>query len=160
MQRCRPAVPDETAAQYGAPTASARSASKRGPVGPERELPRAQHLEHELLVALVDPGSGEVDRARVARLLTRARVMLGTSSRHCAQRSLCAANRVEVRLLQLARDRADADLLVVDRAHRRHLGGGAAHEHLVGEVQVGADQVLLDHLVAEVGGDLDRPSRA
>ena len=39
MQRCRPAVPDETAAQYGAPTASASIASKRGPVGPSERCP-------------------------------------------------------------------------------------------------------------------------
>ena len=29
----------------------------------EREPPRPQHLEHELLVALVEPGCGETDRA-------------------------------------------------------------------------------------------------
>ena len=39
MQRCSPAVPDETAAQCGAPTASASSASKRGPVGPSESQP-------------------------------------------------------------------------------------------------------------------------
>src|SRR5919204_1979781 len=39
MQRWRPAVPDETAAQYAAPTASASAASKRGPVGPSESQP-------------------------------------------------------------------------------------------------------------------------
>src|ERR1700693_4729436 len=39
MQRCKPAVPDETAAQYGAPTAWAKSASNRGPVGPSDSQP-------------------------------------------------------------------------------------------------------------------------
>ena len=54
----------------------------------------------------------------------------------------------------------DAELVVVDRAERRHLGGGAAHEHLVGEVEIGADQRLLEHRVAEVLRDLrDRVAR-
>src|SRR5213082_3455884 len=39
IQRCSPAVPDETAAQYGAPTASASIASNRGPVGPSESHP-------------------------------------------------------------------------------------------------------------------------
>ena len=50
---------------------------------------------------------------------------------------------------------ADADLVVVDRAHRRHLDRRAGHEDLVGHVEVGADQRLLDDRVAEVLGDLD-----
>ncbi len=39
MQRCSPAVPDETAAQCGASTASAKSSSNRGPVGPSESQP-------------------------------------------------------------------------------------------------------------------------
>ena len=39
MQRWRPAVPDETAAQKRAPTASASICSKRGPVGPSESRP-------------------------------------------------------------------------------------------------------------------------
>src|SRR6266566_9673947 len=64
------------------------------------------------------------------------------------------ANRVEVRLLELERDLTDADDVVVDLADRRHLGGRARHEDLVCEVEVGADQVLRDDLVAEILRDL------
>ena len=39
MQRWRPAVPDETAAQNGAPTASASARSNRGPAGPSESRP-------------------------------------------------------------------------------------------------------------------------
>src|SRR4029079_19109864 len=38
---------------------------------------------------------------------------------------------------------------------RRYLGGSAAHEDLVGEIEVGADQVLLDDAVPEILWDLD-----
>src|SRR5581483_10573602 len=52
----------------------------------EREPAGAKHLEHELLLALVEPGGRELDptggRAQAARDI------LGTSSRHSAQRSL------------------------------------------------------------------------
>ena len=39
MHRCSPAVPDETAAQYGASTAAANIDSKRAPVGPSDSHP-------------------------------------------------------------------------------------------------------------------------
>src|SRR3954468_18715829 len=39
MQRCSPAVPDETAAAYGTPIESASSDSNRGPVGPSDSQP-------------------------------------------------------------------------------------------------------------------------
>ena len=38
------------------------------------------------------------------------------------------------------------------------LGGGAGHEDLVGEVELGARDVALDDLEAEVAGDLDAPT--
>ena len=38
-RRCRPAVPLETAAAYGAPTRSANASSKRSIVGPSESLP-------------------------------------------------------------------------------------------------------------------------
>ena len=66
-----------------------------------------------------------------------------------------AGDRVLVGLLELERDGPDADLVVVDRVHRRDLDGRAGHEDLVGHVEVGADQRLLDHRVAEVLRDLD-----
>src|SRR5581483_4053743 len=52
----------------------------------EREPPRAENVEYELLVALVDPRAREPYGLR--RRAGHARVMLGTSSRHCDQRSL------------------------------------------------------------------------
>ena len=57
--------------------------------------------------------------------------------------------------LEHARDLArlaGADRVVVDLAHRHELGGGAGQEDLVGEVQLGAGDVALDDLVAEVAG--------
>src|SRR3954453_7832604 len=74
IARWSPAVPLDTAAQWRASTASATSSSKRAPVGPRARPPqprarrpgrqpaRPQRPEHELLVALVDPGSGERNR--------------------------------------------------------------------------------------------------
>ena len=81
MQRCSPAVPDETAAQYGAPTASASSCLEPRAGRAEREPARAQHLEHELLVALVDPRRA---RARSARRCVGASSAL--RSRACVRR--------------------------------------------------------------------------
>src|SRR5438874_4738458 len=66
-----------------------------------------------------------------------------------------AARGIQVVLLDLERDRPDADLDVIDRPQRRHLGGRPGHERLVGEVEVRADQRLLVHAVAEVLRDLD-----
>ena len=53
----------------------------------EREPPRAQRLEHELLVALVDPRRRQCDRARGLRHAW-ARAKFSTGSRQCAQRSV------------------------------------------------------------------------
>ena len=39
QSRCSPAVPDETAAAYGAPTFSAKSSSKRSIAGPSESRP-------------------------------------------------------------------------------------------------------------------------
>src|SRR5581483_988260 len=77
MQRWRPAVPDETAAQCSAPTASASARSKRGRAG--RETAGAEHVEHELLLALVEPRRRELDPP--CRGAQAARDMLGTGSR-------------------------------------------------------------------------------
>ena len=51
---------------------------------------------------------------------------------------------------------AAADRVIVDLAHRHQLGRGAGHEQLVGQVELGARDVSLDDLEAEVMGDLDR----
>src|SRR5262245_18514454 len=47
------------------------------------------------------------------------------------------------------------DLPVVHRADRRDLGGGSAHEHLLGDVDVAARQLAELHVEAEVVGDRD-----
>src|SRR5205814_1346042 len=66
------------------------------------------------------------------------------------------AHRVEVCLLDCERDGTRRpDRLIVDLAQWRHLGGGAGHEHLFREVEVGADQLLLNDGVPEVLCDLD-----
>jgi hypothetical protein len=62
--RCRragagPAVPLETAATYGAPTRSADQLLEAVDRRPEREAPGAQHLDDELLLALVQQRPGE-----------------------------------------------------------------------------------------------------
>src|ERR1035441_9969652 len=49
---------------------------------------------------------------------------------------------------------AGADLVVVHLDHGHQLGGGAGHEHLVGQVELGARDVALHDRVAEVGGEL------
>ena len=53
---------------------------------PEREPTGPKHLEHELLVALVDPRRAEVDP--VDCCFGHERAICGTGSSHCAQRSL------------------------------------------------------------------------
>src|SRR5262249_19369547 len=63
---------------------------------------------------------------------------------------------VEVGRLDFLRDGAGLpDHLVVDLANRRHLGSRPDHEHLVREVEVGADDRLLDHTMTEILRDLD-----
>src|SRR5437868_671311 len=49
---------------------------------------------------------------------------------------------------------ARPDQVVVDLAHGHELGGGAGHEHLVGEVHLRTRHVALDDGVAEVLRDL------
>src|SRR5206468_4143788 len=44
------------------------------------------------------------------------------------------------------------DLAVVDRANGHDLGGGAGEEGLLGQVEVGAQEVGLGHLIALVAG--------
>src|SRR5690554_5419068 len=69
-----------------------------------------------------------------------------------------AVEQSEEQLLQAQRHRAGlagADLAAVDRADRGDLGGGAAHEQLVAQVQVLARQVAFDHLDAGVARQAD-----
>src|SRR5439155_12702293 len=72
-----------------------------------------------------------------------------------AVRLTVAVHGLEIGLLDRLRDLAHADLDVIDLADRRHLRRGAAHEDLVGDVEVRADQVLLHDRVSEVLRDLD-----
>src|SRR6187402_266204 len=67
-----------------------------------------------------------------------------------------AAEQAEVELLQATGDRAAlavADLLAVDRADRRDFSGRAAHQDLIGEVEVLARQVAFDHLDTFLAGE-------
>ena len=165
MQRCRPAVPDETAAQCGAPTASASSDSKRGPVGPSERCPErsTSSTSSSSRSSIQGAESAIAARRRCSRAAVLERRQAHARRASCSARARATApsgrsRRAPCRGTPSAAARvivADADLVVVDRPHRRHLGGGAAHEHLVGEVEVGADQRLLEHRVAEVGRDLD-----
>ena len=59
--RWSPAVPLETAATYGAPTPFGQRLLEAVDHGPERELPGAKRLQDELLLPLLEPGSGEPD---------------------------------------------------------------------------------------------------
>src|SRR5664280_1639778 len=67
-----------------------------------------------------------------------------------------APHRGEVGLLELLGDRPGpsvADLAVVHGAYGHDLGGSAGQECLVGRIEIGPDDLLVDHVVAEVAGD-------
>src|SRR4051812_28732276 len=67
-----------------------------------------------------------------------------------------ALGRGEERLLKLLRHRpavAHANGAIVDLPDRCDLGGRPGEEDLIGEVQVGPNEVALDDVVAEVAGD-------
>src|SRR5215213_6416427 len=151
QSRWRPAVPLETAAANGAPTRSANSSSKRSIIGPSESRPerstsrtssssRSSRYGRERGIKEVLSSLG----ARREGVLQPVLVALGTP-----------AHRVQVSLLQLERHGPDADLDVVHAPDGRHLGGGAAHEDLVGDHEVGPDEVPLLDDVAEVAGDVD-----
>src|SRR5215208_6918436 len=96
-----------------------------------------------------DPGTAD---SPASRLGGRARGVLEPMRPPFA----AATHRVEEGRLDLARDRPRwADLLIVDRADGRHLRRGPRHEHLVGEIEVGADQARLLDAIAEILRDLD-----
>src|SRR5215208_6013539 len=151
QSRWRPAVPLETAAANGAPTRSANSSSKRSITGPSESRPerstsrtssssRSSRYGRESGIKGVLSSLG----ARRECVLQPVLVPLGT-----------AADRVQVGLLELEGHGAHADLDIVHAPHGRHLGRGAAHEDLVGEPEVGPDEVALLDDVAEVAGDVD-----
>ena len=95
--RCRPAVPDETAAAYGAPTFAAISSSKRSIVGPSESRPEPQDLDDRLLLPLVQIRPRQRDGARFLwpHLLLHASARVGAYSSHWPQRSLrpCTVSR-------------------------------------------------------------------
>ena len=140
QSRCRPAVPLETAAAYGAPTRSANSSSKRSIVGPsdsrpERSTSRTSSSSRSSRYGL------ESGTRRVPVLLTPAAGAARRRTRASAPSAPRRRGTVSRYAFWISSVTGPTpDLVVVDRADRRHLGGRAGHEDLVGEVEIGADQ--------------------
>src|SRR5215212_537666 len=178
QSRWRPAVPLESAAAYGAPTRSATSSSNRSIVGPSESRPErsTSRTSSSSRSPIHGRASGISCRAgvagsRVCRAERRDKLATRKMRQHFSGLSFrwralgvleplrpalaAPPHRIQVSRLQLERHRPDSELDVVDLPERRHLRGGAAHEGLVGEVEVGTDQALLDHSIAEILGDLD-----
>src|SRR6188508_2949893 len=153
--RWRPAVPLETAAAYGAPTASANASSKRSIVGPSESRPERSTSA----TSSSSRSSSQGEERPIVR--TDAIRSLRDGGRQLddvevvAPALVDAVDRCQVRLLELTRDRPDADLVVVDCAQRCDLGGGADHEDLVRQVEIRPDHERLLDLVAEVLRDPD-----
>src|SRR5436190_447164 len=177
QSRCRPAVPLESAAAYGAPTRSATRSSKRSIVGPRESRPErsTSSTSSSSRSPIQGRASGISFRAgvagsRVSRAERGDKLATRKMRQHFSGLSFCGralgvleplrpalaapAHGVEVRRLELERHGPHPELDIVDLAQRRHLGGGAAHEGLVGEVEIGANQALLDDPVAEILRDL------
>src|SRR3954452_14666036 len=154
--RCRPVVPLETAAANGAPTRAARCSSKRSIAGPSDSRP--ERSTSRTSSSSRSPRNGRESGMRwagglglVCKAELRARG-LGRAELDALEpvvpaRIALAADEVEVRSLQLLRDRSDPELVVVDRPDRRHLGRGAAPEHLVRQVEVPPDPGRLRDIV-------------
>src|SRR5439155_19422062 len=113
MQRCSPAVPDETAAQHGAPTASANMDSNLGPVGPSESHPERStsstssssrsSIQGALRLILV----AVLKRSRPRELRDRIEPLRPPLA--------LPAHRREIRVLNRDRHRPDPDLGVVAR---------------------------------------------
>src|SRR6266516_3365524 len=148
QSRCSPRPPPRTArprARRPAP----RSGRSSGPAkGARSGAPRARAPPP------ARPSTAEQGVSPVCRCSSLGRGALGVLE-PLRPALAAASNGVDVRRLELERDRADAELDVVDLPQRSHLSGGAAHEGLVGEVEIRADQALLDDAVADVLRDLD-----
>src|SRR6185437_1405390 len=143
---CSPAVPLEQAMACCVPTRSAKACSNCGPTGPQARL-----SERRTSSTSSSSRPSMYGRARgIERVVTTA--LDGRADRvleQVGEALVLPADDGEERVLDLFRDRsATADVVIVDRRHRRHLGGRAAEEHLVAEVEVGAHQVHLAHLVS------------
>ena len=94
QSRCRPDVPDETAAAYGAPTFAANASSKRSIVGPSESRPErsTSRTSSSSRASMYGPESG----TGRPHLLGHACVLAaGAYSSHCDQRSLrpCTVSR-------------------------------------------------------------------
>ena len=112
------------------------------------------------LHAVAQGGVVELDRAHVpcearGRDARLERAAPGPATRGSAPCGRAARPRTAcwIAARDLAGD-ARADRVVVDLADRDELGGGAAEEDLVGEVELGAREVALDDLDPEVARDL------
>src|SRR5262245_61461802 len=148
---CSPAVPLEQATACCAPTRSANARSNAGPTGPQARLSdrSTSRTSSSSRPSRYGRASG-IERVVTTALDGRADRVL----EQVGEALVLPADDGEERVLDLLRDRAArAGRMIVDRRHRRHLRSRAAEEHLVAEVEVGAHQVHLAHLVAERVGD-------
>ena len=102
---CRPAVPLETAAAYGAPTRSREQLLEALDRRPERQPAGAEHLENELFLALVQVRASRAERASRSSRLRWRRVPDLRVLEPLRPALALAAARVEVRRLQLHRHR-------------------------------------------------------
>src|SRR5918996_1284570 len=153
-QRWSPAVPLETAAVWGAPTCSASAASKRSIIGPrERRPERSTSRTSSSSRPSIQGAESGISRAKLGA--GSGRRLLGVLDPAGPAR-VTPTDGVEVGRLDPLRHRPGrADLVVVHRTHRRHPGGGAAHEDFVGEIELRADDLPLLHGVPECLCDLD-----
>ena len=139
--RCRPAVPEETALAWRAPTLAANAVSNVGEPRSERELPGAQHLDDRLLLRFAE------DRARASGIAAR---LAGTR----AKGSTPGAARVRThagleRVDQRVPAGLDHVLVDADRAPRvgavggveQHARGGAGRLPLVEDADLVVDEL-------------------
>ena len=165
--------PGSTPAMWQSMCKPGRAARHRGRVGradplgdqlleaidrrPEREPARAQDVEDELLVALIDVRARERNAGFGPHASAGVAFPTFAYSSHCAQRSLLPRHVSRYAVWSSFVTGPGGPMsAVVHLADRRHLGGRSGHEDLVGGHEVGADQVLLLDGVAEVLRDLDQ----
>src|SRR5689334_17114575 len=152
---CSPAVPLEQATANRLPATAANDSSNRASIGPSASVPeRSTSSTSSSSRASIDGRARGMVRVMTTAIALRADGRRGRIFEELAPALLAPRDDVEEDALQVGGDRPTAAaLLVVDRCHRRHLGGRAAEEHLVGVVQIGANKTHLAHLVAELGRD-------
>src|SRR6478735_7930754 len=152
---CRPAVPLEQATENRLPDAAANDSSNRASIGPSASEPeRSTSSTSSSSRASIDGRASGMVRVMTTAIALRADGCRGRIFEELAPSLLATRDHVEEHTLQVRGDgAAPAAGLVVDRRHRRHLGGRAAQEHLVRVVEVRAHQADLTYLVAQLGGD-------